>query len=185
MTRDVRLGHSLSRPWKNRKKVHKYKYDTSIKTLLGATGMNGLTHMLLRLLSSNAQKRKKNMKIILTLMLLVTNLAKTIWCKIIKKKYWNPGIWVLIWEYSARPIQWVPTQQSLDGFQKSLHSCALNISSLIIGSVNPVMLVFIGKLSLSTIRWVPICHGFSHIYAFCHHFMLKKLATSSKRVKTD
>ena len=50
--------------------------------------------------------------------------------------------------------------------------------------LNPVMLVFIGKLSLSTFRWVPICHGFSHIPAFCHHFMLTKLATSSIRVKT-
>ena len=27
--------------------------------------------------------------------------------------------------------------------------------------VNPVMLVFIGKLSLSSLRWVPICHGLS------------------------
>ena len=31
--------------------------------------------------------------------------------------------------------------------------------------LNPVMLVFIGKLSLSTVRWVPICEGFSHFSA--------------------
>ena len=49
--------------------------------------------------------------------------------------------------------------------------------------LNPVVLVFIGKLSRSTVRWVPICHGFSHFSAFCHHFMLTKLASSSKRVK--
>ena len=48
---------------------------------------------------------------------------------------------------------------------------------------NTLMVVFIGKLSLSTIRWVPICQGFSHFSAFFHHFMLAKLATSSDRVK--
>ena len=25
------------------------------------------------------------------------------------KNYWNPGTWVLIWEYSVRAIQWIPT----------------------------------------------------------------------------
>ena len=35
------------------------------------------------------------------------------------KNDWNPGTWELIWEYSARPIQWIPTWQGLDGFQKS------------------------------------------------------------------
>ena len=29
---------------------------------------------------------------------------------------WNPGIWVLIWEYSARAIQSIPTSQGLDGY---------------------------------------------------------------------
>ena len=47
----------------------------------------------------------------------------------------NPGKWVLIWEYSARAIQWIPTWQCLDVFQKSLHSCALNESSVSIGRV--------------------------------------------------
>ena len=46
------------------------------------------------------------------------------------------------------------------------------------------MLVFIWKLLLSsTIRWVPMCQGFSHFPAFCFHFMLTRLATSSKRVR--
>ena len=41
------------------------------------------------------------------------------------------------------------------------------------------MLVFIGKLSLSTNIRVPICHGFSHFSAFFpHHIVLNKLATS-------
>ena len=29
----------------------------------------------------------------------------------------DPGIWVLIWEYSTRAFQWIPTLQGLDGFQ--------------------------------------------------------------------
>ena len=45
----------------------------------------------------------------------------------------DPGKWVLIWEYSARAIQWIPTWQGLDDFQKSLDSCALNEKSLSIG----------------------------------------------------
>ena len=48
--------------------------------------------------------------------------------------------------------------------------------------LNPVMLVFIGKLSLSTLRWVPICQGFSHFLGLLQHFVLAKLSTSSIRV---
>ena len=48
--------------------------------------------------------------------------------------------------------------------------------------LNTVMWVFICKLSLSTIRRVPICHGFSDFAAFCNLFMLTKLEISSKRV---
>ena len=44
------------------------------------------------------------------------------------------------------------------------------------------MLVFIRKLSLSTLIWVPICQGFSHFSGFLHHFVLAKVATSSIRV---
>ena len=49
-----------------------------------------------------------------TLMLLVTNLSNTNWCKIPEKwlKSWHMGV--------ARAIQWIPTWQGLDGFQKSL-----------------------------------------------------------------
>ena len=36
------------------------------------------------------------------------------------KNDWNPGTWVLIWEYSARAIQWIPTRQGLDGFLKNV-----------------------------------------------------------------
>ena len=46
------------------------------------------------------------------------------------------------------------------------------------------MLVFIGKLSLSTLRLVPMClHGFSHFSGCSHHYVLAKLATSSIKVK--
>ena len=33
------------------------------------------------------------------------------------KNDWNPCTLVLIWEYSARAIQWIPTWQRLDGWQ--------------------------------------------------------------------
>ena len=48
--------------------------------------------------------------------------------------------------------------------------------------LNLVILVFIGKLSLSTLIWVPICQGFWHFSVFLHHFVMAKLATSSIRV---
>ena len=48
---------------------------------------------------------------------------------------------------------------------------------------NPVMLVFIGKLLMSTLRWVPICQGFGHFSGFLHHFLLPQVATSSLRGK--
>ena len=48
---------------------------------------------------------------------------------------------------------------------------------------NPVLLVFIEKFSLSTLRWVPMCQGFSHFSGFLHNFVLAKLATSSISVK--
>ena len=40
----------------------------------------------------------------------------------------NPGKWVLIWEFSARAFQWIPTRQGLDDFRESLRSCALDES---------------------------------------------------------
>ena len=53
----------------------------------------------------------------------------------ILKNHWNPGKWVLIWEYSVRAIKWVPTWQGLDDFRKTLHLCTLDRSSLSIGRV--------------------------------------------------
>ena len=41
------------------------------------------------------------------------------------------------------------------------------------------MLVFIGKRSLSSLRWVPMCQGFNSYSGFLHHFAMAKLATSS------
>ena len=46
------------------------------------------------------------------------------------KNYWNPAILVLIWEFSARAFQWIPTWQGLGGFQKSLPPCAVDESNL-------------------------------------------------------
>ena len=37
------------------------------------------------------------------------------------------------------------------------------------------MLVLIRKLSLSTLRWVPICQGFSHFSGFLHHLAYTNL----------
>ena len=47
------------------------------------------------------------------------------------------------------------------------------------------MLVFIGKLSLSALRWVAICPCFNNFLGFWHHFVLAKPATTSKRVKVS
>ena len=78
-------------------------------------------------------------------MLLLANLFNTKWCKSPKKNDWNPGTWVLNWEYLTRAIQWVPIWQSLDGFQKSLHPCASDKRSLRIWRVN-------------TFTWALKCH---------------------------
>ena len=42
------------------------------------------------------------------------------------KNNWNPGTWVLIWEYLSRPIQWIPAWQGFNGFQKTLRPCTLD-----------------------------------------------------------
>ena len=68
----------------------------------------------------------------LTLMLLVANLANTKWFKK-PENDWNPGTW-----YSAKAIQWIPTWQGLDGFQKPLRPCGLDESSLNIERVNVI-----------------------------------------------
>ena len=45
-------------------------------------------------------------------------------------------------------------------------------------NLNPIMMVFIGKLLPSTIRWVPMCQWFSWIPSFLQFFL--HLATSSE-----
>ena len=52
------------------------------------------------------------------------------------------GTWVLICEFSARAFQWIPIWQDLDGFQKSLRPCALDVSSLSIGRVKVDQILF-------------------------------------------
>ena len=42
--------------------------------------------------------------------------------------------------------------------------------------LNPVMLVFIGKLSPSTLRWVPMCQGFCHFSGYFASFCLGKIS---------
>ena len=60
------------------------------------------------------------------LILPIRNKAKTL------KNDWNPGMWVLIGEFSVRAIKWIPTWQ---GYQKALHPCAIDQSNLSIGRV--------------------------------------------------
>ena len=65
---------------------------------------------------------------------------------------WNTGTWVLIWEYYARTIQWIPTQQGLDSVQKSLRICALD-KSLSIGRDNKL-----GKIPYE-VDLLSVCMG--------------------------
>ena len=53
------------------------------------------------------------------------------------------AMWVLLYTYSARVIQWIPTWQGLDGFKKYLRHCALDKSRLSFRRVN--------------LYWVLIC----------------------------
>ena len=71
----------------------------------------------------------------LTHMLLVTKLINTKYCKNPRKVTETLAYWYS-YECSSRAIQWIPTWQGLDVFQKSLHPCALDKSSFSIGSVN-------------------------------------------------
>ena len=76
-------------------------------------------------------------------------------------------------------LQWKETQPfQCWGYFLSKHKDAKN-------RLNPVMLVFIGKLSLSTLKWLPICKGFSHFKDFLHHFVCAKLATCSIRLRAN
>ena len=49
--------------------------------------------------------------------------------------------------------------------------------------LNSVMLLLIGKLSLSTLRWVPVCQDFSHFSGFLHQYVLAQLASSIRVMK--
>ena len=68
---------------------------------------------------------------------MLANLANTKYSRKNLKNDCNLDKWVLIWEYSVRAIQWIPTWQGFDFwfliFQKNLHPCALGKSSLSIG----------------------------------------------------
>ena len=92
---------------------------------------------------------------------------------------WNPGTWVLIREYSARAIQWIPTWQGLDGFQNSLDPCALYESSLSIGRVNSDLVTptYVGLCS-GTIPWhrrFPNVFCF-HIHSYSTKAFLSKIS---------
>ena len=76
----------------------------------------------------------------LTLMLMVDNLGITKLGKKSKENLENPGIWVLIWEYSARAFEWIPNTIGLRWFKK-MESCALDESSLSIGRVKPTIVM--------------------------------------------
>ena len=81
-------------------------------------------------------------------MLLVAYFANAKWCKNLKND-WITAKWVLIWEYSVRAFQWIPTWQGLDGFQKYLHPSTLGKNSRSIGRVNRVC------LKITTVYGVP------------------------------
>ena len=92
----------------------------------------------------------------ISLGLLVANLTKAKWCK----KSWNMTETLAYSESILRG--WIPTWQGLDGFQKSLHLCALDESSLSIGRVK---MCFLGKLWGSLMQIVYMA---SHISGKCY-----------------
>ena len=94
---------------------------------------------------------------------------------------------LMTWDYYMRTTHWILlVQKSLN---PSHAEATLNFrpweknAKRFENHLNLIMLVFIGELSQSTIRWVPICHGLSHFHGFLHHFELTKLATISQTVK--
>ena len=89
-----------------------------------------------------------------TLMLLGANLSKTKWYKNLEND-WNPGTWVLIWEFSVRAFQWILTLQGFCGFLKSLRPCPLDESSLSIGRVKTGSEVGNGTLTLRVCDQAP------------------------------
>ena len=110
------------------------------------------------------------------------------------KNDWNPGTYVLLYEYSARAIQWIPLQQGSEGFKK--------LGVLLLWKVNPFMLRLLlsmgekckkfwkpSKPCLVGIHWKAIAEYYqmsTHVpwfQVFCIIFVLTKLAASSQRVK--
>ena len=67
----------------------------------------------------------------------MASLVNVKWCEKGWKNYGNPGKWGL----RAKAFQWIPTWQSLKGFQNFLHSCAFDESSLSIERVNEPKLI--------------------------------------------
>ena len=107
---------------------------------------------------------------------------------------WNPGTKVLIWEYQHDRVWTVfkilvlrkKVTSALEGLKlfwcwdylSNLQECKSSYEH----HLNPIMLIFIGKLLLKTNRWVPCARG-CHFSAFSHHF-LTRLAISNKKVKS-
>ena len=94
------------------------------------------------------------------------------------KNDWNPGIWVLIWEYSVTAIQWIPTWQGLDDFQESLHLCALDKSRLSIWMVKKQILYW-GSFTLHSIGRVKssaVALRVAHV--LCNHLRLSLIVWS-------
>ena len=62
------------------------------------------------------------------------------------KNDWNPGIWVLIWEYSVGAFKWIPTWQGRD---------AKNMEN----DWNPGIWVLIWEYSAGAFKWIPTWQG--------------------------
>ena len=90
----------------------------------------------------------------------------------ILKNHWNHGIWVLVWEYSMRAIQWVPTWQGFSNFREYLRSCVLDESSLSIELATSSIRVKEGKSSLRFSEWLPTA---------CQEFSLKFVRTDDAK----
>ena len=140
----------------------------------------------------------------LTLILLVAKLANTKNAKILKI-YRNPGIWLLIWEYSMRAIHWVPIWEGLDDLKYIcviVHWTKVALALEGLTRLTPRFLKCKAqgrkdfwktfKPSHVGIHWIALTEyskmsthfqGFSHFSGFLHHFVLVKLANISIRVK--
>ena len=102
---------------------------------------------------------------------------------------WNPGILVLIWKYSARAIQWIPTWQGLDVFQKSLRLCPRQLLVHIEGSpfvlwaeTRQLVIVRLGPLWGSVISQV---NGSLFVNTSIHSILLSsKISTNSTQKNT-